>query len=84
MDTTILNAEEKLAYLAGDEDTIDLYRRRFIALCDRTSAMNNARKEGLAIGHAQGHSKGRQEIINLLKSGKSAEEIVKDYEAGNL
>jgi hypothetical protein len=40
MDASILSAEEKLAYLAGDEDTIDLYRRRFMAMCDYTSEMN--------------------------------------------
>jgi predicted transposase/invertase (TIGR01784 family) len=67
MDTDILNAEERLAFLAGDEDMIDLYDRRFIAMCDRTSEMNYARAEG------------EQKILDLLKSGKTPEEIIRDY-----
>jgi hypothetical protein len=36
-------------------------------MCDRTSELDNAREEG------------EQKIINLLKSGKTPEEIIKDY-----
>jgi predicted transposase/invertase (TIGR01784 family) len=75
MDTDILNAEERLAFLAGDEDMMDLYHRRFMAMCDQASEINYARSEG----HAKGMAEGELNIINLLKSGKSPEEIIKDY-----
>jgi hypothetical protein len=75
MDTDILNAEERLAFLAGDEDMMHLYHRRFMAMCDRTSQMNYARSKG----HAEGLAEGEQKIIDLLKSGKTPEEIIRDY-----
>jgi hypothetical protein len=38
-------------------------------------------REGREEGHKEGHKKGELKIINLLKSGKSPDEIIKDYEA---
>jgi predicted transposase/invertase (TIGR01784 family) len=35
--------------------------------------------KGLSEGHAKGLTDGKQEIINLLKSGKSPEEILREY-----
>jgi predicted transposase/invertase (TIGR01784 family) len=64
MDLSILSAEEKLAFLAGDEDTIHLYDRRFIALCDQTSERNYIIEES--------HKK---IIHNALAKGYSVEEI---------
>jgi hypothetical protein len=40
-----------------------------------TSQMNNAHKKGLSEGLTQG----RLEVIELLKSGKTPEEIIRDY-----
>ena len=37
-------------------------------------------EEGIEVGIEQGIGKGEQNIINLLKSGKSPEEIIKDYD----
>jgi predicted transposase/invertase (TIGR01784 family) len=58
MDTSILTAEERLKYLAGDEDMIDIYDRRFKALCDHTSQMNYAREVGYKRGEQKGLKKG--------------------------
>jgi len=48
-----------------------------------TYAKRQGRKEGEAkgikAGKLEGKQEGRQEILDLLKSGKSAEEIIKDY-----
>ena len=47
---------------------------------DYQSGMAYARKEGLKEGHKEGLKEGHMEIIELLKSGKSPEEIIRDYE----
>ena len=67
MDASILAAEERLAYISGDEDAMDMYRRRFMAACDHTSALNNA--------HRQGRAEGRQEIRELLDHVSSLEQL---------
>ena len=71
MDPSILSAEERLAYLAGDEDTIDLYRRRFMAMCDYTSEMNYACDQA----QKEGRTKERQRILELINQGLSIEEL---------
>jgi len=43
---------------------------------DRAQLRYDAREEGLREGRAEGKREGEQNIINLLKSGKSAEEII--------
>ena len=67
MDPDLLSAEERLAYLAGDEDMIHLYNRRFMASCDYTSGMNHARNEG--------RNEERKRILELLNQGISIEEL---------
>jgi len=42
---------------------------------DLLSATNYAREEGL--------KKGKQDIINMLKSGKSPEEIIREFDGVN-
>ncbi|MCL2154249.1 MAG: hypothetical protein FWH53_01155 [Leptospirales bacterium] len=37
-------------------------------------------EEGIEKGREEGRQEGKQEVIDLLKSGKSPEEILKDYE----
>ena len=39
------------------------------------------RKEGMQEGEERGEQKGRQEIVELLKSGKSPEEIIREYDS---
>ena len=69
MDLSILNADEKLAYLAGDEDTIHLYNRRFMAMCDETSWRNYERGEGRA--------EGKLEVAGKMKAiGRPLKEII--------
>ncbi|MCL2068108.1 MAG: Rpn family recombination-promoting nuclease/putative transposase [Treponema sp.] len=67
MDEAILSADERLAYLSGDEDAMDLYHRRFMAMCDRTSEINYA--------YAKGRAEERQRFLELLNQGLSVEEI---------
>jgi hypothetical protein len=42
-------------------------------------ALAVAREEAHEEGHAEGRTEERKEIINLLKSGKSLEEIIREY-----
>jgi hypothetical protein len=44
--------------------------------------LDSARKEGREQGIEQGVSKGEQNVINLLKSGMSPQEILEKYEKG--
>ena len=39
-----------------------------------------AREEGEKRGEKKGEMKGKKEIIDLLKSGKSPEDIIREYE----
>jgi hypothetical protein len=50
---------------------------------DAQSKMVHAKRMGRAEGLAEGLAKGQQEIINLLKSGKSPEEIIKELGTGD-
>ena len=51
---------------------------------DTQSKLVTAERKGLQQGRLEGlkegHLKGKQEIIDLLKSGKSPEEIIRDYD----
>jgi hypothetical protein len=42
-------------------------------------AITFAREEGREEGYVQGEAKGEQKILDLLKSGKTPEEIIRDY-----
>ena len=42
-------------------------------------ARNEGREEGWEKGNKEGEQKGEQKIIDLLKSGKSPEEIIREY-----
>jgi predicted transposase/invertase (TIGR01784 family) len=79
MDGTIQAAEDRLGYLSGSEDEIRAYELRFTALCDQTTERNHALETGYARGRKAGKREGKQEIISLLKSGKSPEEIIRNY-----
>ena len=57
--------------LSADEQARDLYERREKAKRDIDSRERWARAEGKAEGEAR--------IINLLKSGKSPEDIIREY-----
>ena len=91
MDPSILTAEEKMAFVAGDEDVVDIYYRRLMWSCDQASMRHNAIEEGLAKGMAeglakgidQGLSQGREqstlEIARKMKNrGRPIEEVAED------
>ena len=48
-----------------------------------TYARNEGRAEGRAEGRTEGMQLGEKNIINLLKSGKPLEEIIKEYDSEN-
>ena len=80
MDSSIAKAQEKIAFVTRDKNALRDYQMREMALSDRTSSLNYARREGIAIGEQQGIRKGRQEalsqyVFRLLGKGKSIEEI---------
>jgi DNA-binding CsgD family transcriptional regulator len=50
-------------------------RLREMARHNEAAALRHARDEG----RAEGEARGQQEIINMLKSGKSPEEIIKRF-----
>jgi predicted transposase/invertase (TIGR01784 family) len=75
----IAMASEVLITISKDE------RERFRLLSeekyilDTQSNLVHAKREGLREGEQKGRQEGKQEIISLLKSGKSPEEIIRDY-----
>ena len=64
-----------LKELSADERTRMLAEAREKARRDAASRLNWAREEGIQIGEQRGEEK----IIKLLKSGKSPEEIIREY-----
>jgi flagellar biosynthesis/type III secretory pathway protein FliH len=55
------------------------YARRQGLQEGKQEGLLEGRQEGLQEGLLQGETKGRQEILDLLKSGKSVEDIIRDY-----
>ena len=47
---------------------------------DMQSRLTDATRDGMQKGRKEGKKEGQQEIVELLKSGKSPEEIIKEYE----
>ena len=72
-----------LKELSADERTRMLAEAREKARRDAASRLNWAREEGeergIQIGEQRGIQIGKEEIIKLLKSGKSPEEIIREY-----
>ena len=69
----IRKAVNTLYDLSADEEVRAQYEMRLKAWRDRMSAIEGAKEDG--------KEEGKLEIINLLKSGKSPEEIIRDYGA---
>jgi predicted transposase/invertase (TIGR01784 family) len=83
MDTAIEKAQKKIRFVAQDKETFRAYQMREMALSDFTSGINNARREGIAIGEQQGIAIGdlkRSAIVavNLRNDGFPVEKIA-DY-----
>ena len=66
-----------LKELSADERTRMIAEDREKARRDEVSRLNRARREGREEGREEGH----KDILKLLKSGKSAEEIIREYGA---
>ena len=79
MDIGIQKADTKLRIISQDEETRRIYEMREKALSDWTSGVNHARREGKQEGKQEGRLEERQKILKMLKSGKSLEEIIKEY-----
>jgi predicted transposase YdaD len=67
MDTAIGKAQEKVAYVSRDAETLRLYNMRELALMDYVSGINHARREGMAIGEQKGMVIGEQKGIAIGK-----------------
>jgi hypothetical protein len=70
MDSAILAADDRLAYLSGSEDEIRAYELRFTALCDQTTERNHAIETGFARGI-------KKTARNALAEGASVEFVQK-------
>jgi len=74
-----------LKELSADERTRMLAEAREKARRDEVSRRNRARREGreegIKIGEERGREEGHKDILKLLKSGKSADEIIREYGA---
>jgi len=75
----IAMASEVLMTISKDE----VERARLVSeykyQLDTQSKLVDAERKGLQKGLQEGKQEMKQEIINLLKSGKSPEEIIRDY-----
>ena len=71
----MMKAVGVLKELSADEQMRMLAESREKARRDEASRVNWAREEGIQIGE----ERGEQKIIDLLRSGKSSEEIIREY-----
>ncbi|MDR1631298.1 MAG: Rpn family recombination-promoting nuclease/putative transposase [Dysgonamonadaceae bacterium] len=58
MEPFIEKAQRKIARVLQDEDMLRIYHNREMAALDYTSGMNNARREGIALGEQRGIEQG--------------------------
>jgi predicted transposase/invertase (TIGR01784 family) len=74
-DTAIEKAQQEIRFVAQDKEMFRAYRMREMALSDLISGINNARREGIAIGNLK-----RSAIVavNLRNDGFPIEKIA-DY-----
>jgi predicted transposase/invertase (TIGR01784 family) len=81
MDSAISKANDRLNFVSQDKDFLRAYHLREMAMSDWTTGINTAMEKGIEKGREKGIEEGRNEVINLLKSGKSLEEIIRDYDS---
>ncbi|GHU54065.1 hypothetical protein FACS189411_00020 [Bacteroidia bacterium] len=73
MDTAIQKAQDRIAFVSNDEESLRAYEMREMALSDFTSGMNFAKREGIAIGE----QKGKIEVArSMKKDGMPVSQIV--------
>ncbi|MCL2154784.1 MAG: PD-(D/E)XK nuclease family transposase, partial [Leptospirales bacterium] len=84
LDEGIAMASKVLKNISKDEiERVRLmseYKYKLDAQSTRVAAKRAGLKEGMKKGIKKGRQEGEQKIINLLKSGKSPEEILKEYD----
>ncbi|GHT32176.1 hypothetical protein AGMMS49574_15200 [Bacteroidia bacterium] len=81
MDTAIQKAQDRIAFVSNDEESLRTYEMREMALSDFTSGMNFARREGIAIGEQKGKIEGKIEgkmevARSMKKDGMPISQIV--------
>ncbi|MDR1022754.1 MAG: hypothetical protein LBL94_05735 [Prevotellaceae bacterium] len=80
IDAALKKAQQRITFVAQDEETLRAYERREMALSDFVSGMNNARRKGIAIGEKRGEKRGiaiseRKGIAIGEQRGKQQREI---------
>jgi predicted transposase/invertase (TIGR01784 family) len=84
MDTAIQKAQKRISFVRSSEEEFHAHQMREMALSDFTSGINNARREGIAIGEEWSKQRGRQlgkqeermkYILKLSQKGMSADEM---------
>lgn len=70
MDTAIYKANEKMAFLANDKETLRLYNMREMAQIDYNSGMRKARDEGKIEGKIE-------TARNMIADGEPIEKIIR-------
>jgi predicted transposase/invertase (TIGR01784 family) len=75
----IAMASEVLISISKDEVERARLMSEYKYQLDLQSKITYAKRQGRQEGEAKGLQKGKQEILDLLKNGKSAEEIIRDY-----
>ena len=78
MDSAIMAADRRQAFVAQDREIMDIYERRQKAQWDYASAMNSARREGMEEGMEKGREEGMEKrstevACNALAKGIPAE-----------
>ena len=76
----IAMASEALISISKDEKEWARLMSEYKYELDTQSRLVHAKREGLEQGRQEGRQEGEQKIINLLKSGKSPEEIFREYQ----
>jgi predicted transposase/invertase (TIGR01784 family) len=74
MDHAIQRANERIAFVSQDKESLRLYRMREMAMSDWSSGVKLARSEGRAEGRAEGRVEGRAEgrTEEKIETAKSA------------
>jgi hypothetical protein len=75
----IEKAAEALRVASGDEEVRRQYDLRQRMLMDEEARRVFAEREGMQKGIQKGMTQGRTEILDLLRSGKSPDEILRAY-----
>ena len=73
-------ASEVIKTISKDEQERFRLLSEYKYQLDAQSKLVHAKQEGIRKGRKEGKEEGKQEIIDLLKSGKSIEEILNEYE----